>query len=71
MGVSLVLDGKKITQVKIRPMATHPISTKWQNAFAKEIENRVVGKEIGSLSLDAVAGASLTTAAFEQYVKQL
>ena len=39
--------------------------------FAKNISKSVVGKKIKDLDIDTVGGASLTTAAFEQFVRKI
>lgn len=44
------------------------ISGQFQSGFAKSLLKAVVGKKVAGLSLDAVGGASLTTAAFEKFV---
>ncbi len=52
--------------------ATSPISTKWQQNFAENLPAAVKGKKLSELSsIDKVAGASLTTAAFNQSLAQL
>ena len=45
-------------------------SISYQNSFASKISQSVVGKKIAGLNLSAIGGASLTTVAFEQFVKQ-
>ena len=39
-----------------------------QTSFAKELSSKVVGKKAKDLKVDAIGGASLTTAAFETFV---
>ena len=51
--------------------ADHAISIKLQDAFAKEIAEKAIGKKAKDLDLDVVGGASLTTAAFEQFVQSI
>ena len=58
-----------INAVVVTPKSTHEISKKLQTAFAGEIGAKVVGKKISELSLSAVGGASLTTAAFNKFVQ--
>ncbi len=52
------------------PRATNQISLTLQKAFAKNISQTVVGKKIKNLTLSAVAWASLTTDAFELFIKK-
>ena len=40
----------------------------YQDNFSKSITSAVVGKSVSGLSLSAIGGASLTTAAFQQFV---
>lgn len=44
---------------------------KYQNAFSRSISSAVVGKKTNNMNLDVIGGASLTTAAFEQFIKSL
>ncbi len=67
--LAIVVEGGKISSITATPLATNPISSKFQTGFAAGIAKAAVGKDIASLSLKAVAGASLTTGAFNEYVK--
>lgn len=40
----------------------------YQDKFATKVSQAVVGKKIAGLNLSAIGGASLTTAAFEQFI---
>jgi hypothetical protein len=62
-----VADGV-ITAVSATSKSTSDISQQYQTAFTREISRRAIGKKAKDLKLDAVGGASLTTAAFEQFV---
>lgn len=64
-----VLDDGTVTAVTITPKATNDISNKRQTAFASEISSQVVGKKISELNLSAVGGSSLTTSAFNSFIK--
>lgn len=46
-----------------------PKTVRYQDAFSAGIAGAVVGQKISSLNVGAVAGASLTTAAFVKYVR--
>ncbi|MFZ4461581.1 MAG: hypothetical protein ACOYN2_03445 [Patescibacteria group bacterium] len=61
----------KITAVAVTAKATNDVSKMLQGKFKDAIATEVVGKEISKLNLKAVGGASLTTAAFTQYVNSL
>lgn len=51
--------------------ADHAISVKLQDAFAAEIAEKAIGKKAKDLDLEIIGGASLTTAAFEQFVQSI
>jgi hypothetical protein len=40
----------------------------YQESFASKLSSAVVGRKVAGLDLSAIGGASLTTAAFEQFV---
>ncbi len=61
-----VKDGVIVTATAIPK--SKGISGQMQKSFAKGLSKAVVGKKIAGLSLDAIGGASLTTAAFEQFI---
>lgn len=45
-------------------------SVYYQESFARWLSQAVVGKKVADLNLGAIGGASLTTAAFEKFIKQ-
>lgn len=51
--------------------ADHAISIKLQEAFAAGVAEKAIGKKAKDLKLDVIGGASLTTAAFEQFVQAI
>lgn len=57
-----------ITSATSNTLATGDASKYNQDNFAKDLSLKVVGKKATDLSVDAIGGASLTTAAFEQFV---
>lgn len=61
-----VTDGV-ITAASATPKSTNEISTKLQTAFGADVSAKAVGQKAKDLDLDVVGGASLTTAAFEQF----
>lgn len=66
--VSLTTKDGVITSVTATPLATNPISLKLQTAFAGDVSKNAVGKAIKGLKVDTVSGASLTTAAFNEFL---
>ena len=58
-----------ITSASAIPKADNEISLKRQTAFAAEVHSKVVGKKASDLNIDAIGGSSLTTAAFETFVR--
>ena len=58
-----------ITSASAIPKADNEISLKRQTAFAAEVNSKVVGKKASDLNIDAIGGSSLTTAAFETFVR--
>lgn len=53
------------------PRAKHQISKSLQLSFAKKLSKSVVGKKIKNFDIDAIGWASLTTVAFEQFIKKV
>jgi uncharacterized protein with FMN-binding domain len=62
-----VTDGV-ITAASATAKSTNDISKQLQTAFAGEVGAKVIGKKAKDLDVDAIGGASLTTAAFETFV---
>lgn len=63
-----VTDGV-ITRAAAVGKADHEYSKGWQGKFVAELSSKVVGKMAKDLKVDAIGGASLTTAAFETFVR--
>lgn len=57
-----------ITAAAAASKADKETSKGYQDAFVKEVSSKVVGKKAKDLKVDAIGGASLTTAAFETFV---
>lgn len=66
--VSLQLNNRIITELHSTHSMNMGKSRMYQQAFEAEIQPLVVGKDINSLNLSRVAGASLTTDAFMQAI---
>lgn len=61
-----------ITGVKVDPKATEEVSQKFQSAFANGIDGAIVGKKLNEISdLSRIAGASLTTTAFNAKIAEM
>ncbi len=60
-----------IVRLITTPKTENPISTKWQKSFGEAAQKQIVGKSLKNLDVQAVGGASLTTAAFVTYVKTI
>lgn len=69
IAVSVELNGSVITQISSTHSMNDGKSRMYQRAFEAEIQPLVVGKDIKTLNLSRVAGASLTTDAFMQAVE--
>jgi hypothetical protein len=61
----------KIESIVVTPEAEHEFSKNWQAKFSEAASASLVGKDIKSLDLTAIGGASLTTGAFKQFVGTL
>jgi hypothetical protein len=65
---SVTVDGGVIQAVSMIPKGSNDVSKQYQAGFARELSGKVMGKKIADLGMDAIGGASLTTAAFRQFV---
>lgn len=66
---SVTITDGVITAASAVPKAENDISLKRQEAFAAELSTKVVGMKSAEFDVDAVGGSSLTTAAFETFVR--
>ncbi len=57
-----------ITAASAISKGEHEYSKNWQGKFVAQVSGSVVGKKAKDLKVDAIGGASLTTAAFETFV---
>jgi len=69
--VKLSLQGGTITTVSIQNSENDFTSAQYQEEFAAEYKNYVVGKKINSVQLSFVAGASDTTQAFDDALNKI
>lgn len=68
---SVTVEGGVIKSASSRTLATNDGSKYNQDNFASAVSAKVVGKSVKDLDLDVIGGASLTTEAFEKFVKSL
>jgi hypothetical protein len=68
---TVTVENGLITAVTSKTLATNDISKNLQNAFSSEVSAKVVGKSVSGFDVDVLGGASLTTAAFENFVQSL
>jgi uncharacterized protein with FMN-binding domain len=66
--ISLTVSKGVVIDTSIEKMATNMISKKFQSRFADTYKNIVVGKSLDTMSIGVVAGASLTSGAFQKAV---
>lgn len=71
INVSLTLDNTTITEIASTHSMNDGKSQRYQIAFEAEIRSFVIGKDINTLNLSRVAGASFTTDAFMQAIQQI
>jgi len=71
IGVTLTVQDDVVTAVTVTPEATSGNAKEYQTRFASGISGEVVGKELSSLSVDKVAGSSLTGQGFNDAVEAI
>lgn len=71
IGVEITLADNVITAVEITPNPTDPNVERFQGEFANGIADVVVGKNIDEISVDKVAGSSLTSGGFNDAITQI
>lgn len=72
ISVKLTLDGKKITNMEIQHVHGGPISQSKHDLFDKTLnKGEIIGKDINSLNIANVTGATWTTNAFKDVIKEL
>ena len=69
--VEITLEDNIVTDSKVTVLAQNPISKKKQEEFAASYKAFVIGKNINDIKLDKVAGASLTTAGFNNALEKI
>ena len=69
--VEIALAGDIVTAVTVTSNATNPNSVRFQGEFVDGIAAEVVGVDIDELSVDKVAGSSLTSDGFNDAIEQI
>lgn len=69
--VTVTLEGGVITAVEAVGDGDNPNSKRYQGEFADGIADVVVGKSIDEISVDKVAGSSLTSAGFNDAIEEI
>lgn len=71
IAVSITVKDDVVTAVTVTPEATSGNAKEYQTRFAGGIADEVVGKELSTLSVDKVAGSSLTGDGFNAAVDEI
>jgi len=69
--VTLTLSDNTVTAVEVTPQPTNPNTELFQGQFAGGIAAQVVGRNIDELTVDKVAGSSLTSGGFNAALEQI
>lgn len=71
ISVTLALEQDTVTAVEVSGHASGGESAQYQSAFIGGVAEEVVGKNIDELSVNRVAGSSLTSSGFNQAIAQI
>lgn len=69
--VNVTFSNQTIIDLQIKNQSTNGESAAYQEAFAAEIKQYVIGKKISEVNVSRVAGASYTTAAFMEAMSRM
>lgn len=69
--LSITLANNTVTGASFTPGAVSPTGKRLQGQFSQGFQQLVVGQNIDQINLQAVSGASLTSAAFDQALEQI
>ncbi|MGV8885945.1 MAG: FMN-binding protein [Microbacteriaceae bacterium] len=69
--VTLTLKGDIVTALTVVGEGDNPDSKRYQGEFIGGVKSEVVGKNIDELSVDRVAGSSLTSGGFNDAIEQI
>lgn len=68
---SVTVDNGVITSASAQYVSGDHEDQRYQSRFSQTIASAVVGKKLSDVSLDVVGGASLTTAAFQEFIQSI
>lgn len=71
IGVNLSVENGVVKSVDVEVKATNSTSVNRQLSFKNSLQSAIVGKPLTGLQVDRVGGSSLTSRAFDQWVKTL
>lgn len=71
VSVSMTLEDDVVTAVEVLGDASGGESAQYQSAFIGGIADEVVGKDVDELSVDRVAGSSLTSSGFNEALARI
>lgn len=71
IGVKVTLKSGAVSAVTVTPEATSAQSKSYQQQFANGISSQVVGKSLDEISVDKVAGSSLTSEGFAAALERI
>ena len=71
VGVTITLEADVVSGVEVEPMPDNPTTREYQGRFAGGVADAVVGKKLDELSVDKVAGSSLTSGGFNDAVGKI
>lgn len=69
--VELTLENGVVTTAEVESLATRPESQEFQGQFVDNYQAQVLGRNIDELSLDKVAGSSLTPKGFNDALEKI
>lgn len=69
--VTVTLQNNVITASEVTPLATRPMSQKFQGIFKDNFKEYVMGKNIDEIQLDAISGSSLTPKGFNNALEKI
>jgi uncharacterized protein with FMN-binding domain len=69
--VTLTVEGNTVTAVDVAGLGTNPTTKQFQGLFSGGISAEVVGKNMDDLTVDKVAGSSLTSGGFTDALEKI
>ncbi|MBF4993585.1 hypothetical protein ITX31_05610 [Arthrobacter gandavensis] len=69
--VSLTLADGVVTNLQVSTSGNHPTSKRYQAEFTDGVQQEVVGKPLDEVTVDKVAGSSLTSSGFNKALDEI